>query len=176
MPNLFSVLTSKIFGALAVFFFVGFATQTIRIEGFWFIVGYKEKVEVLRLDLSKIMAAQMAAQRIAEAKRDQEQATFTRLAERADNAERQIASLRDAADRYARANRVRTQAPRRPPGEPGGAGETRPTEGVDGPGADAVVLARPDYDVLVSNTERLVRSHAWAEDLIDNGLAVKSEE
>lgn len=55
--NIFGALWARIFAGLAAFFFLGFVTQTIRIEGFWFIVGFKQSNAILRIDLSKARAA-----------------------------------------------------------------------------------------------------------------------
>lgn len=60
MPfNPFSILTSKIFGGLAVVLALALATQTLRIEGFLFIKGYKAQVAGLRIDLDKIKVLRM---------------------------------------------------------------------------------------------------------------------
>lgn len=55
---------------------------------------------------------------------------------------------------------------------------TAPAPGPDpapldnGPGADAVVLERRDYDTLIDNTVRLKAAHEWGEALILDGVAM----
>jgi len=127
---------------------------------------------VLRIDLDSIKSAQAAATMIAEAKKREEQAQFSELAERADNAERQISGLRAAADRYANANRVRSKAAGGASGRTSGASAGEAAQSGDGPGGDAsVVISRPDFDQLVENTARLKRVHDWGEELKVKGLA-----
>jgi len=45
-------------------------------------------------------------------------------------------------------------------------------QGGDSASADAVVVGRADFDILTSNTARLVDVKAWADRLIGEGLAV----
>ena len=60
MPfNPLSALTSKLFGGLAIMLALGLATQTIRIEGFLFIHGFKQQVVGLRIDLDRVKALRM---------------------------------------------------------------------------------------------------------------------
>ena len=48
-----------------------------------------------------------------------------------------------------------------------------PTAPVDhGPGPDAIILERRDYDTLIENTLRLEAVHQWGEGLVKDGLAV----
>lgn len=127
---------------------------------------------VLRIDLDSIKSAQAAAKQIAEAKKRQEQAQFSQLAERADNAEETNARLRAAAARYAAANRVRPKAVGGASGGTGGAGASEAASGSNGSGSDAsVVVSRTDFDTLVDNTAKLKRIHDWGEDLKAKGLA-----
>lgn len=122
-------------------------------------------------------AAQSAARAQAEAQVVKDHSRYETLAERADNAEKEISGLRAAADRYARANRVR-----RPQASGGAAGGTSGTgagdsaQGGDGAGAPTdVVVSRPDFDQLVGNTIRLKQVHDWGDTLVAEGLAVKAE-
>lgn len=129
---------------------------------------------VLRLDLDAIKDAQATATALAEAKKREEQATFNQLAERADNATRQITGMRAAAGRYASTHRVRGKAPGGASGGTGGASAGEAATGGDGPGSDAsVALSRADFDQLVGNTIRLKQVHDFGNDLIAAGLAEK---
>lgn len=131
---------------------------------------------VLRIDLDSIKNAQAAATQIAEAKMRAEQAQFSELAERADNAERQISGLRAAADRYANANRVRSKAAGGASGRTSGASAGEAAQSGDGPGGDAsVAVSRADFDTLVEHSIRLKQVHEWGDSLVAAGLAVKAE-
>lgn len=77
--------------------------------------------------------------------------------------------LAAAGDAYARANSLRARTTHC--GAPGASREDQPPSGGDGSGADAVVLDRQDYDVLVGNTARLKAVNDWGKSLIDAGLA-----
>lgn len=123
-------------------------------------------------------AAQSAARAKAEAQVVKDRSRYETLAERADNAEKEIAGLRSAADRYARTHRVRSQAgsATRSAGGTSGASAGNTAQGGDGAGADTdVVVSRPDFDQLVENTIRLKQVHDWGESLVAEGLAVKAE-
>jgi len=51
-----------------------------------------------------------------------------------------------------------------------------PSAQVDnGPGPDAIVLGRADYDTLIENTVRLEAAHQWGQSLVDAGQAVAGE-
>lgn len=57
IAGIFAPLWTRIFAGLSALLLIGFITQTIRIEGFWLIVGFKEENAILRIDLSKARAA-----------------------------------------------------------------------------------------------------------------------
>lgn len=122
-------------------------------------------------------AAQSAARVKAEAKRKEEQATYLALAERVDNAEQEVAGLRAAADRFARANSVRRpKASGSAAGGTGGAGAGGAAKVDNGPGdAAEVAVPRADFDNLVNLAIRAKQNHDWGETLLASGLAVKAE-
>jgi hypothetical protein len=60
--------------------------------------------------------------------------------------------------------------------EPAPAREDSPAPVDHGPGPDAVILERRDYDTLIDNTVRLKAANAWGDALIAEGLAVKASE
>ena len=175
LAGIFGALWARIFAGLAALFLLGFVTRTIRIEGWWFIVGFKEENAILRMDLTKMQVAQSIAAAAARATKEREEATYSRLAERADD-EVETSSMRAAAAQYARANRVRAKAPDR---APSGASTPSPASNPESPvgaGEDAsVVVSRTDFDTLVENTIRLKAAHDWAEKLVDAGLAVEGD-
>ncbi len=155
----------------------GLIALTLIIRGDYYRIDrnhWRSVAQVLRIDLDAIKSAQSAATQLAEARKREEQAQFSQLAERADNAEHTNARLRAAAARYAAAHRVRTQAPRSASGGASGAGASGAAESDQRPGGDAgVVVSRTDFDTLVGNTIKLKAAHDWGEDLVAAGLAVK---
>ena len=52
-------------------------------------------------------------------------------------------------------------------------GKDSPAPVDNGPGSDAVVLERRDYDILIDNTVRLEAVHQWGKSLVKDGLAVE---
>ena len=60
----------------------------------------------------------------------------------------------------------------RPAGSPA-QDNTAPVD--NGPGPDAVVVGRADFDILTGNTARLEAAHQWGEKLISAGLAVPAQ-
>lgn len=155
----------------------GLIALTLIIRGDYYRIDrnhWRSVAQVLRIDLDAIKAAQESAARLAEAKKRQEQAVYSQLAERADHAERQADRYRTAAARYASTHRVRAEAPRSASSGTSGAGTPGAAESDQRSGGDAgVVVSRTDFDTLVGNTIRLKAAHDWGEDLVAAGLAVK---
>lgn len=175
LAGIFGALWARIFAGLAALFLLGFMTQTIRIEGWWFIVGFKEENAILRMDLTKMQVAQSIAAAAASAAKERDEATYSRLAERADD-EVEKSTMRNAAARYARANRVRTKTPDRAPSGASTPGPAGDTQGVVGAGeTTGVVVSQTDFDILVENTLRLKVAQGWAKGLVDAGLAVEGD-
>lgn len=152
---------------LAGLFFLGLATQTIRIEGFklWplHIVGFKEEVKTLRLDLDTIKVMQLAAKEKAEAERLRMEAEYQEKAEKADDEYR--SKLADASARAAAyANRMRVQAPYSASSGSGASTESNPATSADRSSEDAeyIAVTRSDFDVMIENTLRLKAAHEWA--------------
>lgn len=126
-------------------------------------------------------AMQSAARVRAEAARIETESRFRTLAERADHADTEIADLRAAAARFARANhadglRARAGTDQADAGGTAAATEAGTASGDNRSGDDAVVVPRGDFDALVENTIRLKQAHDWGEGLITEGLAAKLEE
>lgn len=93
-----------------------------------------------------------------------------------------IDDLRNAADRFAAANRLRPQTNRSVPGSATAPATNSPATNSDRPGdnplegrtdGEAVLVPRQRYDEFVDNTLRLKRVRNWGEGLITDGLAVK---
>ena len=55
---------------------------------------------------------------------------------------------------------------------PAAAPKDQPAPFDNGPGPEAVVVGRTDYDILVENTIRLEAAHQWGQSLIKDGLAL----
>lgn len=145
--------------------------------GAWKDTAYTWKAAAKAQEQSYI-AAQEAAKVKAIAKVKEDRATYQALAERIDDNEQELTSLRAAADRYARANRVRSQA-RTAGGSAGGvpaASKGSSAESGDGPGdAAQVALDRADFDNLVDLAIRMKHVHDHGDELIAAGLAEKVE-
>ena len=164
--NLTWRIGALIASGLAGLFLVGLTTQTIRIEGFKIwpieIVGFKEEVKTLRLDLDTIKAMQLAAKEKFEAEKLRQEQEYREQAERIDHAYQ--AELADANARIADyARRMRVQAPRSSSGRASPSPDSDASEGLDGSGEDAfVAVSREDFEILNENTLRLKAAHEWA--------------
>lgn len=120
------------------------------------------------------VAAAQAATAKAIAARLRTETQYAELARKADHAE--IPDLRAAADRFAATRRVRAEATCGASSGPAATAPAGPAPDRDRAGADAVVLTRPEYDDLVSNSIRLERVRQWGETLIAAELAVPEVE
>lgn len=119
-------------------------------------------------------AAQIFAAYKARAARAAAEERSARIAEEIDHANEEAALWADRAHRYADAGGVRREAGTGPDGAPGRAGapsEDHPAARGDGP--STVTLSRADFETLTGNTERLLRVHAWGEQLVAEGVAVE---
>lgn len=128
-----------------------------------------ERADNLALQLDTQRHAYAEAQRqaaiLARAAREAQERRYKETADEADKqADGLRADLRDAGARYAAANGLRSRACPAG-GAPGGtlaAAEGDSAESSNGPGADAVVLSRDDFDILNENTARLIAVREWA--------------
>jgi hypothetical protein len=174
MLNPFSVLTSKIFGGLAVALALALAAQTARIEGFLFVDGYKQTLAARDKTIADIATAQEAASAAQLAANEANRQEFKEHSNASDyRAARALPAGRAAADRYADAHRLRGAHDGLPCATPAAA-ESPPTPPVDGPSAvpDMVAVPRKDFDDLNANTLRLDRIvNDYAAGLIRGGLA-----
>jgi len=167
--NPFSALTSKIFGGIAIAA-ISFATiQTVRIEGFWFIDGFKQDLKEKDREIAERDAASAANLAAAQQQvRDMETKFMIQVQENihVENDLRAAMGARSAAN----ADRMRFDKVCRL--TPAAAREDHPAPEPDSPGADAIVVERRDYDTLVENTVRLQAAHEWAVGLIKADSAV----
>lgn len=170
IAGIFAPLWTRIFAGLSALLLVGFITQTIRIEGFWLIVGFKEQVAVLRIDLSKARAATEAeiakheatkrayrdAQAEAERMEAERLARITAQQERINNDRIASYSSRLAAAR-AVADRLRGQASARA-GAVGASGcQQVPDDGHSGGTAQAPGCDRLSIDERLIATQQAVQ-------------------
>jgi hypothetical protein len=167
MFNPFSALTSKIYGALAVFFLGLALIQTARIEGFLFWDGLYEQLGDARETIAGIKVASENARKeqlaLNQAVRDKQ----NKIARLTDENETNRLKIASAADAYARRMRWGNHCPAQANTTP----EGDPSESGDRPSEDAVILSRADFDILNANTARLMDVKAWGDKLIGEGLA-----
>lgn len=179
MPfNPFSALTSKIYGAIALMLLSALVIQTLRIDGFLWIDGLTDKLAARDKTIAEMTAAQQIAAERQRQVNNQNEAKQADLARRADNAEleagelrRKIDGLRNAADRFAASRRLLSLCGS-PSSGPGTTSQGDPAGDRDRPGADAVLLTKPEYDEFVANTLRLERVRQWGDGLVTEGLAI----
>lgn len=137
-----------------------------------------EQRDDARATIAEMTAAQKVAAERQRQVNNENEARQADLARRADNAEleagelrRKIDGLRFAADRFAASRRVLSLCGS-PSSSPGSASQGDPAGDRNGPGADAVLLTKPEYDEFVANTLRLERVRQWADSLVTEGLAI----
>ena len=174
MPfNPFSVLTSKIYGALALVALTFAVVQTLRIEGFLFIHGYKQDLAAAQQEIAAWKAAnQLANDRVA-ARDSQLEAVNKELT----NATNTISDAAFGAAhapiiRYRDTHRVSEICAR------GGGAETPPLSGDPekpagqaGP-SDMVALPGPDYDHLTSAALQAAVDYEYFQALTRSGQAI----
>lgn len=165
LTSLFSPLTSKIFGGASLALLLALAVSFM-----WGKAGWREAHSyqtALEMQQQAMKAAQAAAQAREVAAHIRAEIETAELARKADHAEDQVAGLRAAAVRLGDARSVRWTK------EAGGScvpasapSPVGPAPDRDGPGEDAVVLTRPEYQDLVDNSLRLEQVRLWGESLI----------
>lgn len=173
MPfNPFSALTSKIFGALSLALLLACAAL------WWRGNHYEHKLDAARQTIAEMTAAQKVAD--AEQKRvnDESQRRQAELARKADNAEneagelrKELEGLRAAADRFRASRSVRALCGSAP-SQASAPAEDHPAGDHDRPGADLVVLTKPEYEQAVANSMRLWRVQQYGQSLITEGPAI----
>lgn len=179
----FEPLAAKIFGGLSIALLLGCVglglwgrAESHRAD------AWKARSELEaanhRQTKTNYRAAQVLAAAKAKAQREATERRFAHLAEEADDAKDTLDRLRDAADRFAARNSLRScgAAVGGPSGGSGAASEGGPAGDRDGSGADAVVLTRPEFDELVGNSLRLERVRQWGQSLVTEGLAIPAAE
>lgn len=175
LTNLTWRIGALIVAGVAALLFIGFATQTIRIEGLrlWpiSVVGFKEENRTLRLDLDTIKRMQERARADQEAAMLRKEAEYREKAERIDD-EYQTRLADANARALAYSKRMRVKAPSRvasgTSAAPEGGSPSRP----DRPGEDAelgdyIAVSQEDFNILNENTQRLKAAHEWAIGLAD---------
>lgn len=176
MPfNPFSPLTAKIFGGASILLLIALALTFSWGKAGWRTADSYKLAH--RLQKEAYVSAQAAARDKALAQHIRTENRYAAMARKADNAESKLDSaLLDAAARFAAARGVRAEAPRCAPGGSAAPGQGDPAPDRDGPGADAVVLTKPEYDAFVANTLRLERVRRWGDGLIMEKLALPEAE
>ena len=174
LTSLFSPITSKIFGGASLALLLALAVCFM-----WGKAGWREAHSyqtALGMQQKAMGAAQAAAQARAVAAHIRAELETAELARKADHAEDQVAELRTAAVRFRDARSVRW--PQGAGCSPGGAAAPTPAGPApdrDGPGADAMVLTKPEYDQFVANSVRLEQVRLWGESLTIAKRAIPEE-
>ena len=172
--NPFSGLTAKIYGGVALLAIAVAGVQTVRIDGFWFIKGYAERLansekregqliaasEKNAQEQSRIMAENTAQQNQIE-RLNREKSQLNALA------------IRDATSRYADNNRLHKICPNIGGTDP--AAKDSAAQGNDGLQADSIVVSKRDFDVLNGWAERGIQYSNWARELVAANLAVEGD-
>ena len=167
--NPFTAVLSKVYAAVAVFCLSLALIQTVRIEGFLFVDGYKDEIASLEKQIVDNDRASDEAWLIAQKQVKDTEAYYAAKAKETEDVEATIRTV--YVDRSnANAGRMRADKVCSALAAPTPGGDPAPRD--NGPGPDAVVVARPDYDILVGNTARLEAIHQWGDALIKDGRAV----
>ena len=162
-----AALVAKVLGGLSLGLALALAFTVI-----WGRAGWRtaESYQLAhRLQKEAYQSAQAAARNKALAQRIRTENRYAELSRQADYAENQVADLRAAADRF---GRLRAGAARGAPGRSPATAPGYPAQDRDRPGTDAVVLTKPEYEILVENTLRLERVKRWGDALIMEKLAL----
>jgi hypothetical protein len=106
MLNPFSALTSKIYGAIAIAALTFAGVQTVRIEGFWFIDGYADKLANANATIAQMEQASEDAKAAALANAQRVKDEYERISDNAkkDYADR-LADNRASIERWKLQNR-----------------------------------------------------------------------
>jgi hypothetical protein len=124
----------------------------------------KHKAELARIEQASAanLAAQIAQVKAVEAK-------SAAIAKDNANAETQIRTV--YVDR-GRANAERMRFDKVCSSAASGPAQDNPAPVDHGPGPEAIVLERRDYDILIENTARLEAVHQWGDTMVKEGLAI----
>ena len=117
-------------------------------------------------------AVSAAAKAKAERARIETENRYALLAAKADADSAALDRLRDSSRSFAMSRSLRAACLADRSGGTLAPGEGDPTKDRDGPGADAVVVTRPEYEQFVANSIRLEQVRQWGDSLVREGLAV----
>jgi len=169
----FSVLTSKIYGVIAVMALTFACVQTMRIEGFLFIHGYKQDLK----EANDEIAGWKSANELAKAKveeRDRALETLNKELTDATNAisDAAFAGARPAIIRYRDAHRLSGDCARSfsPDPAPVSGDPQKPAEQALPP--DMVAVPGPDYDLLTAAALQAAVEYEYFQALIRSGQAI----
>jgi hypothetical protein len=151
---------------------LGLAVQTARIEGFLFIDGYKDKLAARDQKIADMTKASDEAWLLLIKQKADFEAKAAQIAKESNREDQAVRIVyRDRSDAYADRMRLDKVCSRNPaPAAQGGA----PAVG-DGPGPDAVVVARSDFNICTDNSRRIERVHNLGDEWIIQGLAVPQD-
>lgn len=144
--------------------------QTVRIEGFLWIDGFKDRIASLRGSLAEIQAAQEVAQYRAIAAKAEAERKYAEKAKEIDREHQaELADASDRAERHIAANRVQCPSVGSQGSGSIAAAEDHSAAGSDGSGStaivDAVAVEAEDIRICTTNTARLQSVRDWAKGL-----------
>lgn len=177
LAEVFAPLAVKVAVGVAVAAAAACAVQTVRIEGFAFVKGYKAQIVGLNDTINDLRVAKVTAEEKAKLKRAQTETQTKGFAQETDNAHQTLAAAgRAAVDRLAATNRLHYAQGAGGCGPVAAAVPVPPTDH-DRPGdtAELVAIPRKELDQLVEAALRAASNQALATTLIEAGLALPSE-
>jgi hypothetical protein len=164
---IFSALTSKIYGGVAIAALSLAAIQTVRIEGFWFIKGYAQKLQEANRAIDMMAVARIQQVKVNQERKDKSNET----AKDADQ-EYQIAkgNVGPAITRYIDHWRVRN-ACQSVPGASDTASKGNDTGISEEMPAGAVLVSEGDVQACTDATTYAIAAHNYAAAKIEAGIA-----
>jgi hypothetical protein len=168
MFNPFSVLTSKIFAATTVAALTFAGVQTLRIEGFWFIKGYKAQHEADQKRISELLDAREKAAEDQKRLNNQRTADETQIARKTD--EKQVITkyiIRNTSAQYAADNSLHEVCP----SGTNPAAKVSSTEKLDRVSETSIVVSTRDFELLNTLAGKGIDFGNWGREMIAKGLA-----
>jgi hypothetical protein len=171
--NPFSALTSKIYGGIAIAALALAFVQTVRIEGFLFIHGYKQDLREADAKIAGMQVASDANRKAAEDQVAAIQLQYDQSAQEAQNEyETQLAAARGSLSDYVRSHRLPRYAGGQCAASGTGEGKDSPIPSGLSPDPGMVAVRETDLQALVDWLAVGVEAHNQAIDKINRGVAL----
>lgn len=169
--NPLSALACKIYGGVAIAALTFGAVQTVRIEGFLFLDGFKDRIEDLEQDLKDAEKASDGNRQAAERQVQVWEDTSGTVGRKNENEYRENRSVvRNAVRDYANANRVRSEVPICPAAPAAEGTDTAVPVGMP-PDTGLVAIGERDLQALADWALVGIQAHNQAVEKIEAGLA-----